>query len=296
MKALILTCSLLATICPAQQIEKSQAERVAVLEDKRIKESSGLTRSPRDPLIFWTHNDSTNDPCVYAIDRSGRTLAKVRVPHAVNFDWEDIASAKDAAGKPVLFIGDIGDNLQIRPSIQIYQIPEPSLPATASNETLSAEPKLWHGSYPDGHHNAETLLVHPTTLRIHVVTKTEDGHCSLYAFPEVLTDGKPMILEKVVDLNFPARNHLGKRPRDACETTGGCFSPDGSRVAIATYSFIHEWKIVSGDSLKEALQKEAHLIEPPLTRQMEGLCYDADGETLWFTSEHLPTPLYRINR
>ena len=85
MKTLILTCSLLATICPAQQIEKSQAERVAVLEDKRIKESSGLTRSLRDPQIFWTHNDSTNDPCVYAIDRSGRTLAKVRVPHAVNF-------------------------------------------------------------------------------------------------------------------------------------------------------------------------------------------------------------------
>ncbi len=296
MKTLVIIGSLLATICTAQSIDKSQAERIAVLEDKRIDESSGLTQSLRDPQIFWTHNDSASAPCVYAISRTGKTLAKVRVPHAVNFDWEDMSSAKDAEGKPVLIIGDIGDNLFVRPSIQVYQIPEPALPGSAGNEALSAEPKIWHASYPDGHHNAETLLVHPLTLRVYVVTKTHDGHCSVYAFPKVLTDRKPMVLEKIIDLDFPARDHLGKRPRDACQTTAGCFSPDGSRLAIATYSFIHEWKISRGESLKDALKKEAHLIKPPLTSQMESLCYDADGETLWFTSEHLPTPLYRIRR
>lgn len=280
----------------AQEIEKATAERVAVLEDKRINESSGLAQSQRDPLIFWTHNDSGSEPCVFAINRDGKTLAKVRLPHAVNFDWEDMASAKDASGQPLLFIGDIGDNLNLRPSIQVYQIAEPALPATADKETISAEPKVWHGSYPDGHHNAEALLVHPKTLRIYVVTKTADGHCAMYAFPEVLAEGKPMILAKITDLHFPPRNHLGKRPQDACETTAGCFSPDGGRLSIATYSFIHEWHVTPGESLKATLQNEAHLIEPPLAPQMESLCYDADGETLWFTSERLPTPLYRIKR
>jgi hypothetical protein len=287
---------LLASLAAAQEIVPSRSERVAVLEDKRINESSGLALSPRDPQIFWTHNDSASEPCVYAINRLGKTLAKVRLPHSVNFDWEDMASARNAEGQPLLFIGDIGDNLKVRPSLQIYQIPEPTLPATAEKEIASAEPIIWHASYPDGRHNAETLLVHPTTQRLYVVTKTEDGNCALYAFPETLTADKPMVLEKITDLVFPPRAHLGKRPHDACQTVSGCFSPDGRRLAIATYSFIHEWKIQPGQSLKEALKKQPRLIEPPVTSQMEAICYDLDGETLWFTSERLPTPLFRLTR
>lgn len=296
MKASVFIACLWTCACQAQFNEPIQAERIAVLEDRRINESSGLSLSQRDPEIFWTHNDSGSEPCLYAIDRSGKTRAKVRLPHAVNFDWEDLAAGKDTEGLPVLFIADIGDNLKVRPSIQIYQIAEPALPTTPDREVLTTEPKVWHFSYPDGHHNAETLLVHPSTRRIYIVTKTEDGHCALFAAPEVLTEDKPMLLEKVSELYFPPRAHLGKRPHDACQVTAGGFSPDGSHIAIATYSFIHEWRISTGETLKDALQKTERLLEPPLTAQMEALCYDSDGRNLWFTSEQLPTPLYRIQR
>jgi hypothetical protein len=273
----------------------ASAERVTQLADQRINESSGLARSQRHPGVFWTLNDSGGEPCVFAIDTTGHTRAKVRLPHAVNFDWEDIASATDADGQPQLYIADIGDNLKVRPIIQVYQIPEPAIPAEhLDKEILSPEPRVWRALYPKKRHNAETLLVHPQTGRLYLVTKDDDGENTLYAFPETLTEGENMLLEKIVDIDFPSRPRLGKRPKDAELTTAGDISPDGRRLAISTYSYIHEWQLPSGQSLKDALKKPARLIEPPLTPQMEALCYDADSQTLWFTSERLPTPLYRL--
>jgi len=273
----------------------ASTERVTQLADQRINESSGLARSQRHPGVFWTLNDSGGEPCVFAIDTTGHTRAKVRLPHAVNFDWEDIASATDADGQPQLYIADIGDNLKVRPIIQVYQIPEPAIPAEhLDKEILSPEPRVWRALYPKKRHNAETLLVHPHTGRLYLVTKDDDGENTLYAFPETLTEGENMLLEKIVDIDFPSRPRLGKRPKDAELTTAGDISPDGRRLAISTYSYIHEWQLPSGQSLKDALKKPARLIEPPLTPQMEALCYDADSQTLWFTSERLPTPLYRL--
>src|SRR5207248_3297632 len=83
---------------------------LAKLADARITESSGLAASRTTPGVLWTHNDSGDGPYLFAIDRKGNTLARYRVPKADNVDWEDIAIATGADGKPILYIGDIGDN------------------------------------------------------------------------------------------------------------------------------------------------------------------------------------------
>lgn len=280
----------------AQEIDAARAEQVAVLKDKRINESSGIAASLLAPGVFWTHNDSAGEPCLFAIDQSGRTRAKVRLPDAVNFDWEDIASARGVDGRARLFVADTGDNLHVRPAITVYEIPEPALPEQAGKEILSEKPRRWHAKYPDGRHDAEVLLVHPLTHRLYLVTKSTQGHSSVYAFPEQPGDESPILLEKLTDLEFPPRVHLGKRPHDACMTTAGDFSPDATRLAIGTYSFIHEWTLKPADSLKQLSERPARLIELPVLPQMEALCYGADGHTLWFTSERLPTPLLRIQR
>ncbi len=276
----------------------STSKRVAILEDKRIKESSGLALSGRDSSIFWTVNDSGGEPCVFAIDRNGKTRAKVRVRDAANFDWEDIASGKDEKGAPTLFIGDIGDNFFIRSSVQVYQIPEPEVnaPGQTVEETETAAPQLWRANYPDGSHNAESLLLHPLTRRLYILTKSEDGKSALYAFPQPLQSKVSMVLEKVVDLTFPTLIRVGKRPHDNCMATGASFSPDGSRLVVATYSSLYEWLLSPGRPLAEALTQAPVRIEPELLRQMEAVCYDSDSRTLWITSEHLPTPLVRVTR
>lgn len=282
----------------AQDTLHEEGEQIAILEDKRIHESSGIALGLRDPSIFWTLNDSGGEPCIFAVDHQGKTRAKVRIPDAANFDWEDLASGRDAAGKPCVFVGDIGDNFQLRPTVQIYQIEEPVLPpaADAGKEIESSKPQIWRFTYPDGPRNAESLLVHPITGRLYIVSKSETGHSALYAFPQPLVKDPPMMLEKVIELEFPATARMGKRPKDASQVTAACFAPDGRRIVVATYSYLHEWPIGEGEALSDALARPAVVIKPVLLAQLEAICYDADGRSLWLTSERLPTPLLQIRR
>jgi len=270
--------------------------QAATLKDRRINESSGLALSHKHPGVFWTHNDSGGEPCLFAFDKTGVTVAKVRLPGAVNFDWEDIASRKDADGVSWLYVADIGDNMRMRPSVQVYQIPEPDLPADPAHEIESAEPRLWRGAYPDGRHDAESLLVHPLTGRIHIITRSEDGRSGVYAFPEKLLEDEAMTLEKIAALEFPLRARPGKRPRDAGMATAAAYSDDARRVIISTYSFFHEWTARPDEPLADVLKRQAEVLTPPVLRQTEGVCYDADRLSLWFTSEQLPTPLYFMKR
>ena len=300
---------LLAGAFAQEGITPSQSEIVAKLADTRIKESSGLARSMRHEGIFWTMNDSGGEPCVFAIDLQGRTRAKVRVADAVNFDWEDLASGLDEQSKPVLYIGDIGDNFHARPTVQIYRIPEPEIAAEGAEvpETFSAASIHWHVTYPGGPRNAEALLVHPKTRRIHILSKSEDGRSGLFAFPmglDVLSmadkgrenANKPVQLEKLADVTFIGYERTGKRPSDDRQCTGAAFSPDGTSLVASTYSSLFEWRLPGGKPTAEALAEKPLRMVPDLLRQLEAVTYDADGRTLWLTSEHLPTPLVRVRR
>ena len=281
-------------------ITPSKSETVATLADTRIKESSGLARSLRHDGIFWTHNDSGGEPCVFAIDLQGRTRAKVRLREAVNFDWEDMTSGLDENGAPCLFVGDIGDNLFIRRSVQVYRIPEPDIPPAGqpAAETISPQPQVWHVSYPSGSQNAEGLLIHPKTGCLHILTKSNEGQSALYAFPAVITQqkGEPLILEKITDITFTGEERTGKRHVDDRMCTGAAFAPDGRHLVAATYSSLYEWTLPEDKTLAEALAQKPARILPKLVRQLEAVCYGADSRTLWITSEHLPTPLIRITR
>lgn len=278
------------------QIEKPPFKKVATLEDKRINESSGLVRSIKHPGIFWTHNDSGGEPCLFAFNKDGKTVAKVRIPKAVNFDWEDLAIGPNEKGEPCLYVGDIGDNFKLRPSIQIYRVLEPDLPADPEKEIESAAPEIWHVNYPQKRFNAETLLLHPITQSLYILTKDEKGASALYKVPDTREAVKSMTMEKIADVSFPAIPREGKKPSLACQTTSGDFSPDGKRLVIASYNYLHEWMLKPPQSLKEILATPPHLILPPLTKQMEAVTYDADNASLWITSEQLPCSLYLIQR
>jgi hypothetical protein len=146
------------------------------LTDTRIVESSSLTRSAYGKGVLWTSNDSGGGPVLYAIGASGATLATYTVRNASAHDWEGMAAASSGSAH-YLYIGDIGDNGKKRSTIAVFRVVEPSAPR---NGTLDATGFTFR--YPDGPHNAETLLVNPTTLRIYVVTKDTKGGV-IYAAP-----------------------------------------------------------------------------------------------------------------
>jgi hypothetical protein len=70
------------------------------------------------PNTYWTHNDGGSNPTLYKITEKGELLDSVFLSKIPNIDWEDLA--KDAAGN--LYIGDFGNNLNLRKDLTIYKL------------------------------------------------------------------------------------------------------------------------------------------------------------------------------
>ena len=127
-----------------------------------LSEASGLAVSRRTPGRLWTHNDS-GEPVVVSVDARGSVTGRVRLTGAAVEDWEAIAVGPCGTGS-CLHVADIGDNEARRTRITIYRLPEPE----AANGSASVA-DVFHATYPDGAHDAETPLV-GADGRLYVVT------------------------------------------------------------------------------------------------------------------------------
>src|SRR6185436_9825008 len=96
--------------------------RLAKFSDSSIDESSGLAASKRFPGIFWTHNDQGHAPVLFAVNRSGKTLARYKITGATITDWEDVAV--DSSGQ--VCMADTGNNAGSRDKAQLSALPEPN--------------------------------------------------------------------------------------------------------------------------------------------------------------------------
>jgi len=141
-----------------------------------LGEASGLAASQLDPGVLYAHNDSGDAARIFALDAdTGGLLATITLAGAAHVDYEDLAVAPCAVGSNVscVYVGDIGDNGLARDTKTIYVFPEPVLAPAIS---VAVEPITF--AYPDGRHNAETLIVHPVTGAIYIVTKEAPGVAS----------------------------------------------------------------------------------------------------------------------
>lgn len=176
---------------PAEAIATPAASVVRVLKDSRIVESSGLARSRISSTRLWTHNDSGDTARLFAVGTGGATVRTFTLTGASHKDWEGMASAVKN-GVSYLYAGDIGDNGKVRPQIYVHRIREPKPSAPSGSRT----PVTWAFRYPDGPHNAETLMVRPGTLRIYIVTKATGGG-AIYRAPATLSRTKVNVLTRV---------------------------------------------------------------------------------------------------
>lgn len=102
---------------------------IAELGPGARKEISGVVQSKRDPTVYWTLNDSGNEPRIYPIRVDGMVIPSIRYPKvpgtrvegAVNGDWEDIAI--DSRGRVI--IADVGNNFNARADLTLYFVQEP---------------------------------------------------------------------------------------------------------------------------------------------------------------------------
>ena len=236
-----------------------QSEVVCRFTDSRLTEISGMTASILHPHTLWLHNDTSGGPYIYAVDdRTCRTRARVRIKGAKARDFEAISTGRDPKGRPVIWLGDIGDNRDSWPYVEVLRIREPAL---LTSGAVSA--KTFRFTYADRPHNAETILADPASSRIWVVTK-QLAHGSLYELP--------------VPVKSNTVNQARKIRVEDGLLTDGAISPDGTRYVLRDY----------GDAvLYSGLPPERELTRIPLPYQFQGeaMSWAADGLSLLIAGE-----------
>jgi hypothetical protein len=261
------------------------------IESKDIKEASGLAVSKCQPGVLWTHNDSGDDAFIFAISTTGKNLGTWKINGATNQDWEDIATIKTANGECRIYIGDIGNNGKDKGSGTIYRVKEPKV--DGSTQSSDRKAPLVIDSFEamqyslDTKSDAESLLVHPETGDIYILTKRREGPSSVYKlapnFGQVVTG------TRIAEISMPAIV-VGL-------LTGGDISPDGRRVALCDYVAGYELTLPADAKDFDEIWKQKPVRFDIGKREVgEAIAYGADGNNVFSTSEGSNPPIYEMVR
>jgi hypothetical protein len=293
------SCSLVASptrqnVNPTSGPQFGPPRTTGKIASKDITESSGITASKCQPGVFWTHNDSGDDAFIFAIDEKGDDLGTWRVKNSENLDWEDIAEFRDPSGTCFIYIGEIGDNKVQRPVHAVYRVAEPAISdiskGTNIENALSTERAAqMKFSYPDRNYNAETLMVHPVTGDIYVLTKRFDGPSGIYKMKPAFGSDSVTVAEKLGELAVPnvPNGYL----------TGGDISSDGQHVAVCDYTAAYELTLpASSISFDDIWKQTPIMIDRGELEQGEAVGYTTDGNSLILTSEKKHSPVVMIER
>lgn len=254
-----------------------------------LLEASGITRDPRDPDVFWAHNDSGNPAELFAVDAAGRLLASVPLEDAPNRDFEDVAAGPCPSGQ-CLYLGDIGDNLAVHSSVRVHRLPLPELPEVAAMSDAAEAPTLpavrpdatWHLVYPAGPRDAESLAIDAERGELIIVTKGREDVVELYSLPLSELQGRPGspdTLRRLGRLPLPIGSGTSQL------ITAGDLSPDGSRLVVRSYTTLYEFAWSGSATFDTLADPAASSLLSALEPQGEGVAWNDSGETLLLVSE-----------
>lgn len=214
----------------------------------QLTESSGLAYLDSSLL---TVNDSGDPAVVYVCEgTAGEVTGTITYASEDPYDVEAITVGADRT----VYVGDVGDNAEVRSNIAIYTFTAPD--DLSGDQSVTSTKYVM--TYPDGAHNAEAILVHPKTQEVFVVTKATSDVQVFTA--GVLGSDKQIALEKVETGELPVT------------VTDGTFSPSGEVVLLRNYLSLaaysaKDWSEIGTEYL-------------PLQPQGEGLSTGPDGTYL----------------
>lgn len=253
-------------------------------------EVSGIVRSRRDPNVFWTLNDSGNEPRVYPIRADGSVVPSTRYPDvpgvliggAIDNDWEDIAL--DASGR--LIVADLGNNSNARADLSLYFVEEPEPTegrTTFTSKVLVRYPDQRSLPAPKDDFNYDSEAVFTVGDEVFILTKhRSDTWTKLYRLAS-------RNLGVVNELEYVERFDIGG------QVTGADASPDGLTLAVLTYDSIWLFRRGSvGQSFFDAgsARYRATYRYPDGTSDSESICFENE-EGLLIADESRGT-LFRV--
>ena len=257
MSTVVIVALMTGVTAPAVAVDG--VTEVCTFTDERFTEISGMTYSQQHDDVIYLHNDSSGGPLVYAVDaRTCETLATLTIDGIEARDIEAIASGRNAKGRPVLWVGDIGDNRSSWPEVRLHRVREPKV---LRDRTLSA--RTYRFTYPDRPLNAEALLADPDSTRVWVVTK-QLAKGTMYALPQRMSRSEVNVATAVTSTG--------------ALVTDGSVSPDGTRFALRDYV---DAEVYAGLPPGE----DPQTVYLPLQLQGEAMTWTQDGGALLVASE-----------
>ena len=298
MRALLAPLLLLASSGCSIAVRAAELETLAQLTHPPLAEVSGIARSRTYDGVYWVHNDSGDEPRMFAVRADGSVIVPpyladgvaangnnagkpawpgIAVLGASNVDWEDIA-----LDDGTLYIADMGNNGNARRDLGVYVVPEPNPAATERVRALHFLPVRYpeQSTYPAErwHFDCEALFVDGGRLyfltkhrRAGAITGFERG-TQLYRLDTRHTDSVN-VLQRV------ATNDALMLP------TAAALSPDGSTLAVLTYQRL--WLFPRPASGDDWLAGTPRVYDLPVLRTgiAEGVTWD-DAQTLVIASEN----------
>ena len=237
--------------------------------DSRISEASAAAPSRSHPGTLWTFNDSGGNPVIFLLDSSGTALGGFRVEGARNRDWESLGLGR-CGTRSCLYIGDTGDNEEVRRSVTLYRVPEPedlALTRTRAAEVLQVE-------YPDGAHDVEGLFVEPDGGVVLVSKGRSHGVRTFRIAADAWRRPGIAIAARLDSLPIPAGNLV----------TDAAISADGRRVVIRTYTDLWFFLRDGAGRLRPDPGRPTCAIPARTERQGEGVGFWGEND-LVLTSE-----------
>jgi hypothetical protein len=237
-------------------IAAAKATVAFTIKDERVVESSGLARDTVAGL-YWTVNDSGASGAAYGVQPNGKVRGSLNYL-AQPEDVEAVAFHDDR-----LYLGDIGDNDEKRDFVRVYFFNHPRA------NGLTVDYRAYDFRYPNGSHDAETLLVNGKG-RLFIVTKADKG--GIYAAPK-----KPS-RDGVNDLK-----RVGSAP---AVITDGTFLPGDKQIALLSYDSV---RVIDADTYKSVATAKI-----PRQPQAESITVSLDGQSLLVGSEGKKSKVYAM--
>ncbi|MFY8058734.1 MAG: hypothetical protein ACOVRM_13385 [Planctomycetaceae bacterium] len=268
--------------------EVASGERVCVVKDWGIAESSGLAISRRHSDCFWTHNDSGDGPRLFLVDASGMTRGILTVATADPVDWEDVCSF-ELDGQSWLLVADVGDNAgdrgRDRRGCRLLLLAEPELRQEAAGRVQS-----WVGevrseievSYPGGPRDCESVAVDVTSRTVFLVSKRPAGQAGLYS----------------LELNVQQRlQRVELREEGSLAVpyaTGMDISADGLRLVLVNPVSGVLFGRRAGEVWGQAIRRAPQILTVPLRKQGESVCFESGGKSVLAGSEGRWQAVWRV--
>jgi hypothetical protein len=261
------------------------------MQKPELKETSGIAASGIFNDIYYIHNDSGDTSRFFAITPEGKLnttfyFARDTAIKANQLDCEDISVGKGPVkDKSYVYLADIGDNYNYRPSVTIYRFQEKK--EWLSDSVKNVIPQQLHLSYPDGPKDAEAMMVDPVENLIYIVNKRTDS-IRIYTTPLMFKNNEKRVLtlrSKILIPGFKPFKYI----------TAGDISRDGTKILLKSYGKIYYWARSGNEPVWKTMQRKPEEMPYEMQRQGEAVGFTPDGEGYYTTTEGAFAAIYYYN-